>query len=154
MTVAALRWFKAALVVQALLVGYWLAIEVVDIFPWNDLASRSLDYGLNTEIAVTALPLLGLMLLFALGVRPLAILSVLGYLGYLVWEIWVWWKPFVIGADPAWKAFYASNLARTLKLIPAIGQHIPPDAQHLALQLLMLVTLLVTATATGHIRHL
>jgi hypothetical protein len=41
MALSALRWFKAALVLQALLVGYCLAIQVLDLFPWNDIAALS-----------------------------------------------------------------------------------------------------------------
>ena len=31
MTVSALRWFKAALVLQILLLAYWLAVELVSL---------------------------------------------------------------------------------------------------------------------------
>ena len=37
MTVSALRRFKAALVLQILLLAYWLTMEVVDLHPWNDI---------------------------------------------------------------------------------------------------------------------
>ena len=154
MTVAALRWFKAALVLQAILVGYWLAMEAVSIFPWNDLASLPAGYDLRWEVTLNALPLLAFMLLFALGVPPIAMLSVLGYAAYLAWQLWIWWKPFALGADAAWQAKYAASFSHTLKAIPSFGMHLAPDAQHLTLQALTLVTLIATAIAAAHMRHL
>ena len=154
MTVAALRWFKAALVLQVLLVGYWLTTEVIDLFPWNDLASRPAGYDLPWEIALNALQLLAYMLLFALGVRFLAVLSVLGYAGYLIWQLWVWWQPFAMGADTERQALYATTYARTLKVIPSFGLHLPPDAQHIVLHVLALLTLIATVRATALMRHL
>ena len=149
MTVSALRWFKAALVLQILLLAYWLTMEVVDIFPWNDLASRPAGYDLRWSIAINALPMLAYMALFALGIRPLAMLSVVGYAGYLAWQLWAWWKPYVLGAGSDWQALYAASFSRTLKVLPADGTHLPPDAQHLVLQVLTLLTLIATVMAVA-----
>ncbi len=154
MTVAALRWFKAALVLQLLLLGYWLTVAVVDIFPWNDLAARPADYDLRLIIAVNALQLVAYSALFAVGSRSLATLSLLGFTGYFVWQLWAWWKPFALGADAAWQAAYAASYARTLKVIPAFGAHLPPDAQHLALHVLLLFTVVATAMAVARMEHL
>ena len=154
MAISALRWFKAALVLQILLLAYWLAVEVVDLFPWNDLASRPSGYDLRGSIAFNALPLLACMLLFASGLRPLAMLGVAGYAAYLVWQLWTWWKPYALGADAAWQAFHNESLSRTLKALPTFGVHYPPDAQHVALQLLTLATLITTIVAVDRMRHL
>jgi hypothetical protein len=153
MAMSALRWFKAALVLQMLLLAYWLTIEVVGIFPWNDLASRPADYDLRWAVATNALQMLAYMAIFALGVRPLAMLSVLGYGVYFAWQAWIWWKPYVLGADSAWQT-YAGSFARTLKFLPASGTHIPPDAQHIVLQALALITLIATGMAVSRMRYL
>jgi hypothetical protein len=154
MTVSALRWFKAALVLQVLLLGYWLAIEVVDFYPWNDIAARPAEFDLRGGVAVTGLALCGLMVLFALGVQPLAVLSVIGYGVYLAIQLWIWWKPYVIGADPAWQGVYDLLYERTLKLLPADAAHLAPDAQHLVLQGLTLLTLIAGVMAAARMRHL
>lgn len=154
MTVSALRWFKAALVLQVLLIGYWLAIEVVNFFPWNDIAARPVEYDLRGALAVTGLCLCGLMLLFAFGSQPLAVLSVAGYGVYLAIQLWLWWKPYAVGSDPAWQGVYAELYLRTLKVLPADPVHLAPDAQHLVLQLLTLLTLIATAMAAARMRHL
>jgi hypothetical protein len=154
MAISALRWFKAALALQILLLAYWLALEAVDLFPWNDLASPPAGYDLRRSIAFNALPLLACMLLFASGFRPLAMLSVAGYAAYLVWQLWIWWKPYALGADAAWQAFHNESLSRTLKALPAYGAHLPPDVQHLALQLLTLATLIAAIVAVDRMRHL
>jgi hypothetical protein len=154
MTVSALRWFKIALVIQIALVAYWLAIEVVNLFPWNDIASRPETYDLRRAIAINALQLLAYMAIFAFGVRVLAFVSVAGYAGYLAFQTWSWWKPYFLGADPAWVKFYTENFSRTLKVLPVHGANLPPDAQHLALQALTLLALFVTAMAAARMQHL
>src|SRR4029079_10798005 len=154
MTVSALRWFKAALVLQMLLLAYWLAMELIDIFPWNDLATRPAGYDLRWSVSINALQMLAYMILFALGIQTLAMLSVLGYAGYLAWQLWIWWKPYVLGASSDWQTLYAASFSRTLKLLPAEGVHIAPDAQHMALQVLTLLTLIATVMAVARMQHL
>ena len=154
MTVSALRWFKAALVLQVLLLAYWLAMQVVDLFPWNDLASQPPGHDLRSAIALNALPLLAFMAIFAFGIRALAMVSVLGYAGYLGWQLWTWWKPFALGASAEWRAAYAKGFSRTLKVLPAFGERLAPDAQTLTLQALALATLVATAMAVARMRHL
>ncbi len=154
MTVVALRWFKVALVLQALLVGYFLTIEVVALFPWNDLAVRGADHDLRQSIAYTALPLVALTGIFALGVRPLAFISLLGYGIFLIVQLWMWWEPYVMGADAAWTARHAELYANTMKALPSFGAHIAPDAQHLALQALTLLTLWVSGKSVACMKHL
>ncbi len=154
MTVSALRWFKAALVLQILLLAYWLATEVVHLFPWNDIASRPGDYDLGWSVAVNALQMLAYMALFVFGSRPLAMVSAAGYGIYLALQLWIWWEPYIIGASSDWQARYAESFSRTLKLLPADGTHLAPDAQHLVLQVLTLVTLIATARAVSRMQHL
>jgi len=154
MAISALRWFKAAVALQVLLLAYWLAMQVLDLLPWNDLASRPEGYDLRRVVAINALSQLAFMGLFALGLRLLAAVSVVFYAGYLALQLWKWWPPYLFGADEAWQERYAASFARTLKLLPTYGSHLAPDAQHLALHLIMLATLVATAIAAGKMRHL
>jgi hypothetical protein len=116
MALSALRWFKAALVLQALLVAYCLAMQVLDLFPWNDIAALS-------------------------EVDDLL-------------QLWTWWYPWIVGATAEWQAEHQAYFSRTLKLIPVDAVHIAPDAQHLLLQLLTLVTVIATAMAVARMEHL
>lgn len=154
MAVIALRWFKAALVLQILLVAYWLTTEVGNLFPWNDLASRAPDYNLHASIALNALPLIALTGLFALGLRPLAMVSVAGYVLYFIGQVWYWWKPAVLGSENGPPAYNAAAYGRTLKIIPPFSADLPPDANHLTLQVLTLATVVVAAMAVSRMRYL
>ena len=154
MATSALRWFQAALLLQIGLLAYWLAIEVVAMPPWNDLAARPADYGLTEKVALNALPRLALMALFVLGIRVLAVVAVAGYAVDLAIQLWHWWKPYLFGADANWYGTYETLYTNTTAVLPAEGLHLPPDAQHLVLQLLTLATLGATAMAVSRMRHL
>jgi hypothetical protein len=154
MTLSALRWFKAALVMQLLLVAYWLTIQVVDLSPWNDIAAGPAADALRLRIAITALPLIGLTAIFAFGLQTLGLLSLAGYAIYLALQLWAWWKPYAWGANAEQQAAYAASYAQTLKGLPEYGTHLPPDAQHIVLHILITVTLLVSAMAVARMRHL
>jgi hypothetical protein len=154
MAVSALRWFKAALLLQVLLLAYWLTMEVIDLFPWNDLASFPGDYDLRRRIAVNALQQLAYIGLFALGLRLFALLAVLGYAFYFAMQLKTWWVPYAFGADAAWRARYAQVYGKTLKLLPSEGVHLAPDVQHLAMHVLTLAVLIASAMALARMRHL
>jgi hypothetical protein len=152
MTLSALRWFKTALVMQLLLVAYWLAIDVVDLSPWNDITAA--PDALRSRIAITALPLIALTAIFALGLQTLGMITVAGHAIYLGVQLWAWWKPYAWGANAEQQAAYAAGFARTIKVLPAYGTHLPPDAQHIVLHVLMAVTLFAAAMAVARMRHL
>jgi hypothetical protein len=154
MTVSALRWFKTALVLQALLIAYGLTIQTVDLFPWNDVVSGPASDDLRLSIAINVLPLLALMAIFALGVPVLGMVSVAGFAVYLAVQLWFWWKPYAWGANAEEQAAYAESFSRTMKVLPTYGTHLPPDAQHIALHVLILLALIVSAIAAARMRHL
>jgi hypothetical protein len=154
MATSALRWFQAAIVLQVLLLAYWLTIEVVGLFPWNDLTVRPDDYDLPRSVALNTLPQLACMALFALGIRLTASVATLGYAIYLGVQLWVWWEPFLLKADANWYGQYVDLYSRTIKVLPSEGLRLAPDAQHLTLQALTLVTLLVMAMAVARMRYL
>jgi hypothetical protein len=154
MAVAALRWFKAALLLQIVLLAYWLAIELVDLHPWNDIGARPANYDLNRSLAANALQQLAYMGVFALGLRLLSFAPALGYAVYLALQIWTWWVPYAAGASAAWQERYGELYAATVQLLPSSGAHLPPDAQHLVLQGLTVLVIAVTAKAATLVRHL
>ena len=139
---------------QIVLLGYWLTIELVDLSPWNDLAARPGGYDLARSVALNALPQLGFMFLFSLGTRVTATAAALGYGVYLAVQLWIWWKPVVWLSDTDWAARYAELYSRTVKVVPPDLLSLAPDAQHIALQALTLATLLVTLKAASRMRYL
>ena len=139
---------------QLLLVAYWLMIEVVDLSPWNDIAAGPAADALRARIALTILPLIALTAIFAFGLQTLGMISIAGYAICLAVQLWAWWKPYAWGANAEQQAAHAASTARTLKILPAYGTHLPPDAQHIVLHVLIAVTLLVTAMAVARMRHL
>jgi hypothetical protein len=151
---SASRWFRAALLLQILLLARWLSTEVVDLFPLNDLQARPWNYSPRYEIAVNALQLLGYMALFATGVRLLAALSLLGYVVYLGVEVWTWWVPYLTGASPEWLEWHEQNFSRTVTILPPLNGTPGPDLQHLMLQGITLITIIVSAVALAKMRKL
>jgi len=154
MAVSALRWFKAALILQVLLIAYVLAMETLDLLPWNDLASRPPELDIARTVAIATMPLLACLGVFAIGFLPLAFVSVAAYTALLSWELWRWWPKYIFGADAAWREIYEASFARTLKLLPPSGMHLPPDGAHLVLQVLLIAVVAATAVAAAKMRYL
>ena len=62
----------------------------------------------------------------------------------VVWaalQVTTWWSPYVWGASEGWRTVYDRWFARTVQWLPSDGVHLPPDANHLVLQGLILVAL-------------
>jgi hypothetical protein len=154
MALSALRWFKLALMMQAILLAYWLAIEVLDLFPWNDIASRPADYDLERSVAWHALQQLAFIVLLATGIRLFAFMAACGYAVWLGVQLWTWWKPWLNGPSPEWRDEYRALFSRTLNVLPVDSLHPAPDVQNLVLQILTLVTLVAAAMAVARMQHL
>ena len=154
MALSALRWFKLALMFQALLLAYWLAIEVLDLFPWNDIAARPEDYDLHRSIAWHGLQQLAFIVLMATGIQLLAFMAVCGYAVWLAFQLWNWWMPWVNGASAEWRDEYRALFSRTLNVLPVDYVTPAPDLQNLVLQILTLATLCATAMAVARMQHL
>src|SRR5687767_1493074 len=118
MALSALRWFKLALMLQALLLAYWLAIEVLNLFPWNDIGARPEDYDLQRTIAWHGLQQLAFIVLMATGIQLVAFMAVCGYAVWLGVQLWAWWMPWVNGASPEWRDEYRVLFSRTLNVLP------------------------------------
>ena len=65
-----------------------------------------------------------------------------GLAGYmqLVWlglQLWTWRPPYLFGASEHWSQVYARAFARSTPILPRWANHLPPDALHFVLQLLL-----------------
>lgn len=132
---------RAAIAVAALGV-YVEVVEWIDLAPWNKLINGS--YGqeaLDVALAVI-LSVLTVALWQRVPIAPVAAVLMTGTWAAL--QIAAWWVPYFRGASPAWEHTYATWFADTVHWIPAAGNNLPPDANHLVLQ-----TLIVAAFAAS-----
>jgi hypothetical protein len=135
---------RAAFVWQLLLLVYLQAIEWIDLFPWNDVRRGNGQELL--DIALGAV-MIAALLATAWRWRPGMWLAALVYAIWLGLQITTFWVPYVTGASERWRKIHAANFAQTIQWLPSHGNHLPPDASHFVLQLLILVTLVATCLA-------
>lgn len=134
---------RAALAVLTL--GLYLeATEWIDLYPWNNIRSGN---GQETLDYVVGAILLVLVILLWRSVRLAAPLSavLIGYWGWL--EFSTWWIPYFRGASAGWEKTYAKWFAGSVQFLPSSPGHLPPDANHLVLQLLLVIVVLLSAIA-------
>lgn len=58
----------------------------------------------------------------------------------MIWfglQLATWWLPYLFGASPAWADVYGRVFAQQTQVLPRWGAHLPPDAMHLTLQVLL-----------------
>lgn len=134
---------RAAIAVLAL--GLYLeAMEWIDLYPWNNIrggnGQETLDYILAGIFAVLAI------LLWRGGrIAALIALAFVALWGWL--QISTWWIPYFAGASADWKKTYAQWFAECTQLLPATPDRLPPDANHLVLQALVLIAFVACALA-------
>ena len=84
------------------------------------------------------------VVVFWLGVRLksrwaiwLAVSAVTVWLGL---QLLTWWPPYIFGASEQWARVYARAFAYSTPILPRWSDHLPPDALHLVLQVLLVGT--------------
>jgi hypothetical protein len=133
----------AAIAVLAL-GGYLQLVEWVDLYPWNNVRHGNHQEMLDLAIGAATLALAALMWI---GWRPAAWLSAAG-LGVWAWlQLTTWWIPYFAGASPGWARTYARVFAETTAWLPRSEGHLPPDANHLVLHLLIVIALAASVRA-------
>lgn len=143
--------FRWAVTLQVLLLIYFESITLVNLYPWNDLS----NYTFKEKVIEATTN--GIVITLALGlfftqIKGLMILSVMIWFVFLLMQLLVWWMPYVTGRHLKQfpMALYHTHFQATLKILPPIKNHIVPDAQHNVLQLISLVTFLVSTIALLH----
>jgi hypothetical protein len=136
---------KTALGSQALLLIYLQAIEWLNLSPWNDVRGGNGQEGLDIALG-------GFMLLALIATWrrwwPGMLVAALGYGVWLWLQLTTFWVPYVGGASPRWQAIHARHFSQTIQWLPRWDTHLPPDASHFVLQLILAVALFATAAAT------
>jgi hypothetical protein len=148
------RPYRTALAWQIALAAYMQLVSWVPLGQWNyqpccptgvELLRRG---TLSPSDAAAAAALVLPVALFWLGARrewrwamSFAIFATTLWLGL---QLWTWWPPYLFGASDHWSEVYARAFAHSTPILPRWGNHLPPDAMHLVLQVL-----LSGAVATG-----
>jgi hypothetical protein len=142
-----IRPYRIALAWQIALAVYMQLISWVPLGRWNyqpccapgleQLRRGTLSVGDGFSALIFLLP----MAVFWLGARRnlrwAMSLSVLALGVWLTLQIWTWWPPFLFGASEHWSAVYARAFAESTPIFPRWGNHLPPDAAHFVLQVLL-----------------
>jgi hypothetical protein len=126
---------------QLVAAGYLQLVEWVDLFPWNDLSKGNGQEKL--DIAILAAQ----VLIATWFVRQRLSLMMAGWMAYAVWlylQIDSWWRPYLSGNRVVGPNWY---FAKTYKFLPQIDARPTPDADHIVLQLLLVVVLITGGVA-------
>lgn len=151
------RRYRTALAWQIGLATYMQLISWVPLGRWNyqpccPSGLEQLRRGtLSFTDAVGAGAFLLPMVLFWLAARWerrwalwLALLPTTVWLGL---QLVTWWPPYVVGASDHWSRVYARAFAQATQILPRWGNHLPPDAMHLVLQVFLAGTVATGAMA-------
>jgi len=142
--------FQWAIALQILLFIYFEVTTLVDLYPWNDLRKYPLQEKL-LEATVNGLIILIAIALFVTNIKWLMIVSIIIWLVHFIMQLLTWWMPYLTGKHLKQfsRTLYDTYFRETIKILSPIKNHIIPDAQHNVLQLLSLVTLVVSAITIG-----
>lgn len=77
-------------------------------------------------------------------------LSLLATAIWLVLQLVSWWPPYLFGASERWSVTYERAFAQATQVLPRWGRHLPPDAAHLVLQILLIGAVGASAKALLH----
>jgi hypothetical protein len=147
-------WRIAAISSQIALVLYWEITEYVNLFPWNDVAALNIRTQIRDSF-VNDLPKLLFIYAFIKGIRWLIGTSIVFYAFWLAAILNQWLIPYLFGRAPLGRGIsteqhmqqYRRLFSRTYKFLPPIGNHPIPDAQHVTLAVLSVVTLICVTVA-------
>jgi hypothetical protein len=125
------------------------AISWLPLGRWNYQPCCPAGLELAARGRLSALDAAGLLafllipLLFVMGrQRPwLAWISAASCAVWLGLQLVTWWPPYIFGASDRWERVYARAFAQATQILPRWDGHLPPDAMHLVLQVLLAGTI-------------
>ena len=140
-----MTWWTLSLLSQGALAIYTQVVEWVDLFPWNDLS-----HGNGQETADVALGITQAGLIYGTWRRSRRVLATAPAL-YGLWlaaQVATWWQGYLVAPNPdAVPRVYQRYFSRTYRFLPPRGNRIVPDANHVVLQIGIVVTLVCTLQA-------
>lgn len=132
---------RLSFICQIILLIYFQAVEWINLFPWNEVRNGNGQAGLDITIGVI---MAGAILATFYRIR-LAMSVAAALCAVWLWlQIDTWWLGYLRGASPAWQRTYSHFFSQTVQVLPRVDSHLPPDACHLVLQILVLMALATT----------
>lgn len=152
-----------AITLLGVALGYFLVTTTVDLFPFNN-AREATHADRRTEVAING-PILAAPIIF-LALAATLRLPVLAYIGgtlellVAAGGVALWWLPYLAGVtvpwatagtDQSWKELHARTYARTIIVLPPIGDRPRPNLEHIILHALLIAGGAVTILAGTNI---
>ncbi len=139
-----MRWLKASLIIQIILVAYFQVILWLPLGAWNDQPGKRLiqiarEGQVSTAVGFGVAMLLPVLLFAAAFAKRWLWMMWAALGGYGLWaamQIQSWWIPWIFGASPS-ALRNQKFLERTYKVFPASSTNPAPDAMHFVLDLLL-----------------
>lgn len=135
---------RAAALSVMILGGYLQLVEWVDMFPWNNIRNGNGQEMLDIAMGITTLILATLLWR---GWRAAALVSALAIAFWAWLQIQSWWIPYFQGATQGWERHYEHWFGETVSWLPRSDRHLPPDANHLVLHVLIVIALVACVRA-------
>jgi hypothetical protein len=141
-----MNWITASIISQITLFIYFQIVEWVNLFPWNDMSKDKPQRPLDLVFGV-----IQLILIYCLFKQVWRLVGI-GLMLYTIWlflQIISWWTPYLWRASEKQSWSYKRYFSKTykFKFLPPIGSHPIPDANHIVLQLLVLIVVIATGFA-------
>ena len=128
-------WLRAAIVCQTAVAAYLQIVEWIPLGHWNNVTNGNGQGQLDVIIAVSQIAIL---ICFWKRWRWLMLVGVAVNIWWAYMEIQSWWIPYFFGGSAQWMETYNHWFKNTWKILPAIGSHPVPDAEHTVLLALIL----------------
>ena len=127
------------------LAAYLLITDWVDLAPWNKVDDLPVRQKLLISVAnYTPLLFIGVAVLQG---GLLVVLALLVGVVDLAMHVAYWWLPYLRGASPEQVAERERLFGGTTTILPAIGNHPIPNAQHVVVGILMAAMVAFTAVS-------
>jgi hypothetical protein len=144
------RMLTAAICLQVLLLLYYEATTLIDLFPfnaarfctWKEKGIEATMHGVMMSVGIVG---------FAGGMRGLMWFGVIYYFVLFLGEAWTWWVPYFWGPTEWWRKTYERIHSRTITILPARGGNPIPNLEHMILNALTLAA--AVATCAAFARH-
>ncbi|MDR6999227.1 hypothetical protein [Neobacillus niacini] len=126
-------------VLPLLFLAYQIIIDFVNLYPFNDIQVR--DKRLRKlEVFGNYPPLVIIAICFYIH-HPISM-----WIGFvlttiiLIMHLYSWWIPYITGYPKSVEKDYDTYFKRTFKFLPKIKNHIVPDAEHVGVGILLVIT--------------
>lgn len=148
------RWIWIALALQVVIILYYEFTSYVDLYPFNDLRTISMETSIQSSLA-NDVPKLGIILVTLLAMkywitswfRFFYASSIIYYIVFFGIQFFIWWPRYILGASPEQLEQYNEKFANTIKILPTFGNHVAVDLQHNILQTLTVAILIAMGIA-------